>query len=397
MCTVTRSLDLMTSYLGQLDLRRGFWVGLTLGITGCGGADLDSGEDASPVTSHPSVISLTPEQRERAELLLVAAEDASLHREITVVQGTVHVPDTARVLAGSWVEGRVERIHVLEGDIVQVGTPLLRLHSHELAEWYAERQRAEAEHQVAERAVARGRELLAAGAISTAQFEQREATAARTEADLTLARTMLRHLNPDGDDVVIRASRAGTVLRIFVAPGETVLPGAPLIETGNTQDLWISGALPETLAGHVSVGDSVALHFPVLAGATAQGQIIAMGARVDPLLRTLDFRVQGVGLPQGVRLGMLASIHILASGGADPALAGSVQVPVSAVQRHDDGFIVFVPEGDHGFRAVPVEVLRRDAETAILSGISIGSTVVSQGAYTLRAVLEGFLGPEEDA
>ena len=390
-------------------LRVGLYVGLLGAVASCGAAsttaDDDPTDDARALEQ--DLIALTPEQLERAGVVIVpaggagggaagggAAGGGAAETEGIVLQGTVLSPDTARVMAGSWVEGRVERLHVLEGDEVREGDPLVRIHSHELADWERDFTAAEAELRLAERAVERGRELVAAGAIPVAELERRELTETRARADFDRATTILRHLNPDGDDVRVLAQRAGTVLRIFVSPGEAVLPGTPLVEIGSTRRLWVSGALPETLAGQVRVGDPVTLTFAALPGVTAEGTVLSMGAQVDPVLRTLDLRVQATAMPEGVRLGMLASIRVArvdAAAGLEPG----VRIPVAALQRDGVGFRVFVAEGAGRFRAVPVEVLQRGTGTALVTGIAAGTPVVTEGAYTLRAVLEGFLGPED--
>jgi membrane fusion protein, heavy metal efflux system len=370
-------------------------LALHAGLVGCGATHLDGDDerDAAGEAAADGRVSLTQAQLERAGVVLVPAGGES-GGDGLVLQGTVLSPDTARVMAGSWVEGRVERLHVLEGDEVREGDALVRIHSHELADWEREFTAAEAELRLVERAVERGRELLAAGAIPRAELERRELDETRARADFDRATAILRHLNPDGDDVMVLAQRAGTVLRIFVSPGEAVLPGTPLVEIGSTRRLWVSGALPETLAGQVRVGDPVTLTFPALPGMEAEGTVLSMGAQVDPLLRTLDLRVQAEAMPDGVRLGMQATMRVGRDAAPSSPEAG-VRVPVAALQRDGAGFVIFVSEGDGDFRAVPVQVLERGITTALVVGIAAGTPVVTEGAYTLRAVLEGFLGPED--
>jgi hypothetical protein len=66
------------------------------------------------------------------------------------------------------------------------------------------------------------------------------------------------------------------------------------------------------------------------------------------------------------------------------------------VQRLEGEPHVFLEEAPGRFRAVPVEVLTGDQGQVLVSGVEAGSRVVTRGAYTLRAVLEGFQGPEDE-
>lgn len=371
-------------------------LALALALTGCGTADAPPEEERH----EPGVVTLTTDQLQNAGVTTQEAVAVSRASSLELA-GTVQPPDTARVVAGSFVEGRVVRVLVVEGDRVRAGAPLVRIHSHELADWQRELSAAEARVAQARAVAERGDRLHAGGAISTEERERRQVALAVAEADLRRAQEIVDHLNPDQGDVVILAPRAGVVHQLLVSQGEAVVPGDPLVELGTTDVLWVVAGLPETAAAEVEVGTPARVTFSARPGLEATGRVVGLGVRVDPRLRTTALRVQLDSVPAGIRSGMLATVAIAAG----EARTG-VLVPDAALQRAEPGVVagvepgeeagtvVFLDEGGGRFRALPVRILARGPDGVLVDGIPPGSQVVVTGAYTLRAVLEGFLGAE---
>ena len=235
----------------------GFLVG-PLSLAGCGG------EDEGPLPELPpeeGVVLLTPAQLGAAELETMEARVERSPLTFSV-PGTVQPPDTARMMVGSFVEGRVERVLVLEGDDVMPGAPLVMIHSHELADWQRELAAAEARVSFGQAALDRSRRLLAEGAVSREEVDRREMELRLAEADRERAEEVVEHLHPESGNVVIQAPRAGIVFRVLTGPGDAVVPGAPLVELGSAEVLWVVGAVPESAVPDLERGDPVAITFP---------------------------------------------------------------------------------------------------------------------------------------
>src|SRR5690606_3961990 len=86
------------------------------------------------------------------------------------------------------VDGRITRIYVREGTVVQRGARLFQIDDAELR---AEVARAEAERDLARQGLTRTRELLAQRASSQAELERAEATSRSAEATLQLLQVQL--------------------------------------------------------------------------------------------------------------------------------------------------------------------------------------------------------------
>lgn len=94
----------------------------------------------------------------------------------------------------------------------------------------------------------------------------------------------------------------------------------------------------------------------------------------------------------GVREGTRYVVHVPIATDADV-----FAVPAAALANDGPDTVVFVQRGD-GFEPVPVEVVHRDRETAVLgpaSALSVGDRVVQSGAFELALALTG--GDELDA
>lgn len=207
--------------------------------------------------------------------------------------GTV---ETRTIQAGSLVGGRVEQVHVDEGDEVERGDALVtfegRLLRRELAEQEArvagaraelarvragprqeEVERARVEWQLAELERARVERMLSSG---VATQERYDAAAAQAEARRQLHEELRRGSRPEDvalaeataaqhearlgwlrereEELVVRAPTRAQVQALPVRPGDLVAPDEPVVELLELDQLWVRAYVPETRLGLVQVG-----------------------------------------------------------------------------------------------------------------------------------------------
>lgn len=132
-------------------------------------------------------------------------------------------------------------------------------------------------------------------------------------------------------------------------------------------------------------GADAEITLAALPGVKLRGTVEWVGGEVDAHSRTVPVRVV---LPnEGGRLkpGMFATAWIGTGGEGEDVVA----VPAAALQRMDDRWIVFLPQGGRAsgeFEVRPVE-RGRDLgdEVAVLAGLRPGERVVVEGAFVLRA------------
>lgn len=368
-------------------LHRAFVV-VALLLAGCG----DPEPPAEPGPENDGTVTLTEAQRGNAGLTTRVAEPSEIFVSASF-PATLAPPDTGIAEVGSIVEGRVERVLVVEGHTVARGQPLALIHSHELTDALRDRAAAEARRDYAARSLDRSRRLLEAGAVSLEEVERRSADADAAEAEVDRAREMVEHLDPSpGGDVTVRAPVAGVVLSAMAHPAQAVTPGTPLFSVGPEGVLWATAFVPETEAVRLDVGSAARIRLRALPDTELQGRVVAVGRSVRPDTRSVPVRVELAEIPAGVRSGMLGTVELEES---TPVLG--VELPLAAVQRVEDREVVFVVEPDGRYRPVPVETRILGPDRAVALGIEPGAEVVVEGAYVLKAALQTAAAPGGEA
>jgi cobalt-zinc-cadmium efflux system membrane fusion protein len=329
------------------------------------------------------VVVLSPEQVAASEITTTTVSLGPV-RASTRVPGTVGSPDTARASIGSIVEGRVVQVHVLPGDRVVAGQPVVEIHSHEVSDAQRDLTAAEARMTYQDNALARGRRLYDAGAISMEEWERRQADHEEARAEVLRAREMLEHLHatPTGESAA-EAPRSGTVFQVHVSPGEAVLPGTPLVELGSTDVLWVTAFVPEMTAAMLAKGDRVEVRFRSRPGEVAWARLVRMSEWIDPSNRSVEARFELESIPNGIRPGSFATVEV----SSESELPG-VELPGEAVVRFGEGNAVFVVEAPGRYRRLDVEARPVREGRVAVTGVDEGTEVVVEGAYFLKAALE---------
>ena len=381
----------------------GFMAPLPLALTlGCG-----SGSGTSEAPAHVenpvqeadlTTIHLTPEAEGRIGIEVGAVEERALQRrrslggELMAIPGgavNVDAPRAGMVVAPE--EGRIPGA----GSMVARGEPLLRLvplptgddvlggaGAISVAEARLENARAKAD---------RAQALVREGVGSQAELEDARAElqsaqgaydAARARMDLLETGTTtvdLGSLSP----LTLTAPVAGVVQGVHVAPGQTVSPGAPLLELVDADPLWVRVPV---YVGILQEVDREAEAWVFQAGtdrASAGIPAVAVPgprtANAGTVSADLYFRVAN---PTGaLRAGERVSVRVPMRGGE----GGGLVVPWAAVLHDIQGgtWIYEALEG-HAYTRRRVEVRDVIEGFAVLGrGVAPGTPVVVVGAAEL--------------
>ena len=179
--------------------------------------------------------------------------------------------------------------------------------------------------------------------------------------------------------IQLRAPVTGVVLKIVQESEAVVLPGAPLIEIGDPQDLEVVADLLSTDAVQIKVG--AAVRIDGWGGSPIMGRVVrvdpagflkvsALGIEEQRVRTTIDFS----GPPEEwSRLGhdYRVIVHVTVWG-ADDVL----QVPGAALFRQGNQWAVYAVKNGRA-RVAEVAIGHRSSRTAeIVSGLSVGDTVI---------------------
>lgn len=180
--------------------------------------------------------------------------------------------------------------------------------------------------------------------------------------------------------VTLRSPYGGVVVEKGVLAGQRIMPGDVAYRIADLTRVWLEGEVFERDLPAVRLGVPVSAEFTALPGVIRQGKVTYVYPTVNPETRTARIRVELANPDLALKPGMYATIRFSAP--TDTVLS----VPRSAVLATGERNFVFVrsPEG----RFVPHTVTlgtATDERVAVLSGLTIGDTVVRSGTFLMDA------------
>lgn len=347
-----------------------------------------------PSAAAGEIVRLDAAAETRAGIVTRPVLERSFGDQIRVVGRIVRAPGST-VVVKALVEGRVDALHVLPGERIEAGAPLVTLHCHELHELKSRYLQAKQARALAESRVAAGEQLFGLDGISRLDLEERRqlALAARLEVEAVLAE--MEHLgyardeaarmdDPDWHPVLtVRSPIAGAVLELDVEEHGWASRYAPMVTIGDPQRLELELQLPPDDSGQVRAGDSVDF---VPVGRPEQGgqaTVITGVPRVDPRTRTVTIRARLVdGSRQSLPGVFVEGTLIHGESASRPS------VPEAAVIRVGADDHVFVKTGPGTYEARPVRVGRfNGSRYEMLDGVQPGEEVAVEGVFLLKSAL----------
>ncbi|MBI5784286.1 MAG: efflux RND transporter periplasmic adaptor subunit [Rhodocyclales bacterium] len=217
-----------------------------------------------------------------------------------------------------------------------------------------------------------------------------DAGAARFE--LERARAALAYATPlagraPTDTLTARTPVAARVLKVVHESEGTVAAGAPLVEVGNPESLEVEVEVLSSNAVRIAPGARVLFDRwggdKTLEGRvrvvepTGFTKVSALGVEEQRVRVIVDFaspRADWQRIGDGYRV----EARFVVWEGADV-----LQVPASALFRHDNGWAVFVADGGRA-RLRPIEVGQRSAlHVQVLAGLDVGARVIAHPDDTI--------------
>ncbi|MCG8345950.1 MAG: efflux RND transporter periplasmic adaptor subunit [Chlorobiales bacterium] len=307
------------------------------------------------------------------------------------------------------VNGRVERIRLDEGDVLQKNSPVARvtpppLNSREFEEAEARTRSAEAvlgaaragERQVkvdleqATRKYSRYSNLYKQGAVSAETFEnvktawevlQKEHQVALKNVEsaryeLKAARSLIVK-SDSGNTIDVLAPDSGKVLRIYEKSERVVPAGTPLVEVGDPDDIEVVIDVLSSDAVRVEPGMSVLVE--EWGGGAALSGVVRI---VEPAAFT---KISALGIEEK-RVNIIIDLEKPEARLGDNYRVQArvilwqeddiLQVPVSSIFRGEEGWNVFIVKGDKAERQA-LQIGKRGAYYAeVIEGLAEGDMVV---------------------
>jgi cobalt-zinc-cadmium efflux system membrane fusion protein len=284
------------------------------------------------------------------------------------------------------VAGRVAGLKVQLGERVAQGQELLVLDSGDLAQAFADDEKARTLLTLTKQVLDRQLGLEKSGGAAIKEREQAQSDYAQAQSEFARAETRLRSIgvSPDRADkssrlLAVNAPMAGSIIDLQVAPGAFLNDNTAAIMTiANLETIWVTGDVPESDTTLVSKGQAVEVTFTAYPGEAFKGRVLFVSDVVDPETRRTKVRVAFDNADIRLRPGMFATVSFEAPTRNMPV------VPTSALVLKDDLNQVFVETAPWTFEARTVEIGFQQGDQAVLtSGVQAGDRVVVRGGVLL--------------
>lgn len=346
---------------------------LALSVGGIAAAlvDFRQPQKASPASSDPR----------NAPLLVKVANATSVQGVERAFTGTI----AARVQSnlGFRVPGKLVERLVDVGQQVKTGQPLMRIDATDLQLALTAKRNAVA----AARAVVvqtradekRYAALVKGGLAATPQrYEQAKAALDTAEAQLAAAAAEAKVSENQASYSTLIADADGTVVTTLGEPGQVVAAGQTVVQLAHAGPREALISLPETI--RPTIGSAAQASVYGSNGRRGIAHLREISDAADAKTRTYEARYVLDGEAATAPLGATVTITI-----SEGTKLEEVAVPIGAL--FDDGRRTGVWIYDHATAAVrfhPIQVRRLGAETAVVSGLEVGQTVVALGAHLIK-------------
>ena len=327
---------------------------------------------STATASAAAPVTLSASQEKAMGIVLAAAKPAS-DAPVAALPGAVTPPLNGRRVVAAPFAGTVMRVHVLEGQAVKAGAPLVTLFSREALSVSSELVQNQAELRVAEASARRLQQLASEGVIAGARAEEAQARLAQARAMVNERRRLLSGAGGTSGEYVLRAPAAGRVAAITAQPGGGLEAMAPAVTLDSADRLWVEAHVSPEIARKLKVG------YPIRVGDVG-GRIVALGASIDPKTRSLPLRAE-LSATGRFAPGQTVTLTLLS-----PAPAGAQAIPRGALVQDHAGARVFVKTAA-GYEARPVTVVGVAGAEAVVTGLSSGARVAASGASQLKSAL----------
>jgi membrane fusion protein, copper/silver efflux system len=203
---------------------------------------------------------------------------------------------------------------------------------------------------------------------------------------------VIEHIKSSGQVhpiITIRAPQAGVIQSLEVRAGMSLAAGMPLATINGTDPIWLEAAIPEAMAEHVAVGNTIHANLTAYPDLTLAGKVIAILPETDTSSRTLRVRAE-LSNPEGrLKAGMFARMSV------DTRHEKPVtHLPSEAIIRTGLRNIVLIALAEGRYQPAEVKLGQEiNGRVTVLEGLHAGQHVVASGQFLIdsEASLKGVL------
>lgn len=286
------------------------------------------------------------------------------------------VESRRNVTVGAEIPGKIQRIHVKEGQQVKKGQTMLTLDASVIRNNIAE---LKTSMELAKTVYDRQTNLWKKKIGTEIQFLQSKNNYESLERKLATANSQL-------EQSIIRAPFNGSVDEVIAKEGEIAQPGMQMVRIVNPNDVYIKSAISERFIGVFKAGDDVEIYFPSQ-DKRLISKIKSVGQVINSQNRTFEAEI---AVPEGLNSVTPNQVVVLKL--RDYANESAFKVPTMVIQKDSKGSFVYRIE-KKGVNMIATKAhietgVSYENNTEILKGIQAGQKVAHLG---VRDLSEGVL------
>ncbi len=339
---------------------------ILLMITGCTKKMQESHQDHDK--ENADMLTLNEQQRLVVNLKTDSAQIKRLSEETTLI-GTATVDEQGINVVSARVKGRLDKLFVRNpGANVKIGDPLYSIYSEELLAYENEYLLAIQENKQA---------------TTQKELTRRMVESARRRLELwTLTDKQINELERPGKIsplITFYSNRSGYLSGLLVSEGEYVEAGTALFQLANLTSLWIEAQFYSGEINYLSQSPTLEIEFEAFPGERIRGEVEYNNPRLEDNTKINLVRIRIDNKQNKYKPGMMAYVFLKRNE------KQTLVIPKSALLV-ENNIIVWVEMSDGMFMQHMVTIgIQNKREVEILSGLSPGDRVVTQGAFLLNS------------
>jgi cobalt-zinc-cadmium efflux system membrane fusion protein len=339
----------------------------------------------SPLTREGSRITVPPDSALRNKLVIGAVAEKQIQRSLTL-PATVEADPAHTVKVLPPVGGRVMELKAQLGERVTQGQELVVIDSSDLAQAYADDEKARSSLKLTKQALDRLLNLEKSAAIAVKDREQAQNDHAQAQAEFARAELRLRAIGASANLeqgtrlLSVKAPVSGSITDLQVAAGAVINdPTAGIMTIADLSTIWVTANVPEKDTALVVKGQSADVVFTAYPGEVFKGNVLFMSDVLDPDTRRTKVRIAFANPDMRLKPNMFANAEFVAPARTMPV------VPTTALILRNETDQVFVEVEPWTFEARQVEVAFQQGDEAVIAhGVAAGERVVVKGGVLLN-------------
>jgi membrane fusion protein, heavy metal efflux system len=355
---------------------------LTLLLAACSHGSTEAAPPAPVVIAEHGLLQVPKNSPLRSQLVV---QPVKLHNapHALVFPATIEADPsrTANVLPA--LTGKVVELKVGLGDRVERGQLLAVVDSGDLAQAYADVEKARDTLDLAKKTLDRARGVKAAGGAAQKDLEAAQSGYSQAQAEFDRAQTRLAAVGGapgSARTMKVTAPVSGYITALSVSPDMYVNdPTAAMMTIANLDAVWITANVPESDVGLVAKGQPVDATLAAYPDEVFHGRV----SFVSPVLQA-DTRRDMVRIAVANPDGRLKP-NMFAKASFSIPQPAQVFVPESALLMNNDSITVFVEVSPWTFERRTVELSYDEAAGArVVKGLKAGDRVIVRGGVLLN-------------